>query len=337
VFEVADTQGEIIETSVSNLITALRDSVILTVVVIFLILARVRATPIMFVSGYSQKILRPLTVVLSLALLSSYVVSVTVIPLLAPKFMKSGHGASRPERVVEKITAFWLLPLQQFFVGCFRLSTGKWGWFLPFLMLGLLIVSLRQMPLAGQDLMPPMDTGIVKIDFEVWPNSPIAVTEQVVAEMEKHIMAAPGFVRMATVIGSEPGVISFGAERTPQEGLITVHFQNRFEREKSIWEIEADLRKTFSKMPGLKRTDGYDYGATPLSSIAAPIDVMISGPDPRLLNQLAADAEQRLFKVRGLTTLSRSWDWSKKEIAISIDEARLARYGLSPGDVSKYG
>ena len=34
-FEVADTQGELINTSVSNLVTSLRDSVILTVAVIF--------------------------------------------------------------------------------------------------------------------------------------------------------------------------------------------------------------------------------------------------------------------------------------------------------------
>lgn len=421
--EVADTQGEIINTSVSNLISALRDSVLLTVLVIFLVLARIRTTllaavsipftffmtfagmkligyelnivtmtaiilavgllvddaivvienidrhaapgnkslfqasvdgareifladfagtattlavliPIMFVGGYSQKILRPLSVVLSLALFSSYIVSVTVIPLLAPKFMKTGHGANRPERIIEKISMLWLLPLQRFFVCCFRWSSGKWGWLLGFFILGLLLVSLRQMPLAGRDLMPPMDTGIVKINFETWPNSPVEVTEQVVTEMEKRIIALPGFIRMAAVVGAEPGVISFGADRTSQEGLITVHFQNRFEREASIWEIERGLRQSFAKIPGLKRADVYDYGATPLSSIAAPIDVMISGSDPRLLDRLATKVEQRLHTIRGLTSVSRSWDWSKKELAIILDEARLARYGLSPDDVS---
>lgn len=50
VFEVADTQGELIKTSVSNLINALRDSVILTIAVIFLILARIRTTLLAAVS-----------------------------------------------------------------------------------------------------------------------------------------------------------------------------------------------------------------------------------------------------------------------------------------------
>ncbi|MBA3036183.1 MAG: efflux RND transporter permease subunit [Desulfobacterium sp.] len=424
VFEVADTQGELINTSVSNLLTSLRDSIILTVAVIFLLIARMRTTllaaisipftflltfagmklihyelnivtmtaiilavgllvddaivvienidrhvtsgakslfqasvdgtkeifladfagtattltvllPIMFVGGYSQKILRPLSVVLSLALLSSFVISVTVIPLLAPILMKPGKQANRIETALQRFCEFWITPLQNFFIQSFRMATSKWGILILPILIGLLLISLRQMPLVGRDLMPSMDTGIVKIEFEVWPNSTIEQTEIVVKNMEHLIEKVPSFVRMATIVGAEPNVISFGADRTSQEGLITVHFQNRFARTKSIWEIEEGLRKTFRELPGLKRFNVYDYGATPLSSIAAPIDVMISGPDPRILDQLADDVAARLHKIRGLTSISRSWDWSKQEIAIDLDETKLARYGISPKDVSE--
>jgi multidrug efflux pump subunit AcrB len=423
-FEVADTQGELIHTSVSNLLTSLRDSVILTVAVIFLIIARMRTTllaaisipftflltfagmklihyelnivtmtaiilavgllvddaivvienidrhaapgdkslfqasvdgtkeifladfagtittltvlvPIMFVGGYSQKILRPLTVVLSLALLASFVVSVTVIPLLAPKLMKSGHQANRLEILLQRFCEFWITPLQQFFIRSFRMASSKWGLLILPVLIGLLLISLRQIPLAGRDLMPAMDTGIVKIEFETWPNSTIAQTAMVVENIEHLIKQVPGFVRMATIVGAEPNVISFGADRTSQEGLITVHFQNRFERNDSIWEIEAGLREVFRDIPGLKRFNVYDYGATPLSSIAAPIDVMISGPDPKILDQLADEVSTRLYQVRGLTSISRSWDWSKQEIAIDLNETKLARFGISPNDVSR--
>ncbi|MBL0715488.1 MAG: efflux RND transporter permease subunit [Desulfosarcina sp.] len=423
-FEVVDTQGELINTSVSNLLTSLRNSIILTVAVIFLIIARMRTTllaaisipftflltfagmkfihyelnivtmtaiilavgllvddaivvienidrhaatgdkslfqasvdgtkeifladfagtittlsvlvPIMFVGGYSQKILRPLTVVLSLALLASFVISVTVIPLLAPKLMKPGRQANRIETVLQRLCEFWITPLQDFFIRSFRLASSKWGLIILPILIGLLFISLRQMPLAGRDLMPAMDTGIVKIEFETWPNSTIEQTEMVVESMERFIKHVPGFIRMATIVGAGPNVISFGADRTSQEGLITVHFQNRFERAESIWEIEAGLRETFRDMPGLKRFNVYDYGATPLSSIAAPLDVMISGPDPRILDQLADEVSSRLHQVRGLTSISRSWDWSKKEIAVDLDETKLAHYGISPKDVSE--
>jgi multidrug efflux pump subunit AcrB len=422
-FDVADTQGELIKTSVSNLLSALRDSVLLTVAVIFMLMARGRITllaaisipftffltfagmtligyelnmvtmtaiilavgllvddtivvienidrhmapgdtppdqaarngvreifmadfagtattlavlvPIMFVGGYAQKILRPLAVVLSLALLASFIVSVTVIPLLAPKLIKAGHHANRVERFIDTLTGWWLLPLERFFVRCYRLSTGRLGFLFPLVLIVLLLVSLRQMPLVGRDLMPAMDTGIVKIEFETWPNSTLSVTEQVIRDMEAVILSTPGFVRMAVMVGSEPGVISFGADRTAQEGLATVHFQNRFERDQTIWAIEAELRHRFNGMPGLKQVRVYDYGATPLSSISAPVDVMIEGPDPLVLDRLARDVEKRLGEVRGLTALARTWDFSKQEIAIDLNRARMAHYGLTEGDVS---
>ncbi|MFH2067289.1 MAG: efflux RND transporter permease subunit [Pseudomonadota bacterium] len=423
-FEVADTQGELINTSVSNLLTSLRDSILLTVAVIFLILARMRTTllaaisipftflltfagmklinyelnivtmtaiilavgllvddaivvienidrhaapgeksllqaaidgtkeifladfagtattltvllPVMFVGGYSQKILRPLTVVLSLALLSSYIVSVTVIPLLAPKLMKPGRQANRIEVLLERLCNFWMIPVQQFFVAGFRLVASRWGLLLSPILLGLLLISLRQMPLAGRDLMPAMDTGIVKIEFQTWPNTTLEQTEATVEDMERIIQGLPGFVRMSVIVGAEPNVISFGADRTPQEGMITVHFQNRFERSQTIWKIEEELRRAFRNLFGLKRVNVYDYGATPLSSIAAPIDVMISGPDPQVLDRLADEAVTRLHGVRGLTSISRSWDWSKREIAVVLDQTKLSRYGVSLNDISQ--
>jgi len=197
------------------------------------------------------------------------------------------------------------------------------------------VLSLRQMPLVGRDLMPPMDTGIIKIFFETEPNTVLARTEEIVNQMEKVIRKTPGFVRMATMVGSEPKVISFGAERTPQQGLITVHFVDRFHRKKSIWEIEEDLREAFSRIPGLKYVHVYDYGATPLSSIAAPVDVMISGPDPAILDQLAEEVRSRLYRVKGLTSISRSWDMEKREVHLRLDLERLSRYGLSPTSLAQ--
>ncbi len=177
-FQLADTQKNIITTSISNMTDALRDAIIMTIAVIFLILANLRLSllaaisipftycltfaamyvlgyelnivtltaiivavglllddaivvidnierhyhtlqepikeavlnglkeimladwagtyttvivllPIMFIGGYVQKILRPFTVVLSLSLLASYIVSVTVIPILAPYIIQS--------------------------------------------------------------------------------------------------------------------------------------------------------------------------------------------------------------------------------------------------------
>ena len=420
---IVDTSGDIIQTSIQNMLSALRDAVLLTVAVIFLLLARTRATaltvvsipftflltfagmrlfglelnivtmtgiilavgllvddsivvienierhfrktgvdgrqasrtgtreiyladfsgtlttiavllPIMFVGGYTQEIMRPLALTLSLALIFSYLVSITVIPLLAPYLLGSSRLEDKIARVLDWVSSRILGPVQAFFVRVYSLGSRMRWLFIPAGVL-VLIVSMRQMPLAGKDLMPPMDTGIVIVEFQTSPGMPVQQTQEVVHEMEDVIAGYPGFVRMAAVGGAEPGVISFGAERTAQEGRLTAHFVDRFARDTSIWDIEAELRQAFGELPGLKEVNVFEYGATPLSSISAPVDVQIAGPDPKVLDRIAAEVEDRMWGVPGLTGVSRSWDKSSEDVKLVLDHRRMAAYGISASDVSR--
>ena len=53
--------------------------------------------PIIFIGGYVQTVLRPLALSLTIALVASYIVSVTIIPILAPYIGEGpGETASRP-------------------------------------------------------------------------------------------------------------------------------------------------------------------------------------------------------------------------------------------------
>ena len=422
-FEIADTQQNIIETSISNMVDSLRDAIIMTVAVIFIMLANVRISilaaisipftyfltfcamylfgyelnivtltavivavglllddaivvienierhyhslgkpiyravveglneilladwsgtyttvivliPIMFIGGYVEKILRQFTVVLALALLSSYIVSVTIIPLLAPYIVSGTSKKNRIERVFMLFDRIVLDPIKDFFSSLIHFALRHKVFFImP--AIGLFVVSMRLvMPIAGRDLMPPMDTGIIKIAFETWPDSSLSEVEGVAKGIEKILEAMPGLERVSTVVGSEPGVVSFGTGQIPQQGLITAHFIDRFHRKETIWEIEEEIRRKGAAIPGLKRLDVYDFGATPLSSIAAPVDVMISGPDPRELDRLADEVVERLRTVKGLTTVARSWTMDKKEVLLDVDIERARRYGLDPVTIS---
>jgi multidrug efflux pump subunit AcrB len=151
-----------------------------------------------------------------------------------------------------------------------------------------------------------MDTGIVKIAFETDADSSLEQTEKIARQIEKYLAGFEGLQLLSTTVGSEPGVVSFGTGRVPQQGMITAHFVDRFHRRESIWEIEAKIRKQAADIPGLKSFDVFDFGATPLSSIATPVDVIISGPGPNILDGLADQVVERLNKVRGLTTVTRS-------------------------------
>lgn len=423
--EIADTQGDLIRTSVSNLFSALRSAVFMTVAVIFFFLARMRITllaavsipftflltfagmnilgvelnmvtmtavilavgllvddavvvienierrwnqsgvaqshleaatqgtlqifpaslagtittisvllPIIFVGGYAGKILGPLATVLSMALVASFVSSVTIIPLLAQYLIRPTPQANRIERAVERLQKVLVEPLSDFMIKLFRAGTTRW-FFLAFpLLIVILVIGLRHIPLAGRDLMPSMDTGIVQVSFEAWPNTSVSKTENALDQIQTHVSGLSGFIRSTVAVGSEPGVISFGAENTSQEGVMKIHFVNRFERDASIWEIQKQIMHVFNQIPEFKTVHVYEYGATPLSAIAAPVDVMISGPDPLVLERLAINVENRLGRVAGLKSISRTWDMSKREFIVHIDEKRAQRHGVSSRDAA---
>lgn len=289
--------------------------------------------PIMFIGGYVQKILRPLSTVLALALLNSFVISVTVIPLFAPSFLRGKKEKNRFEKILELFDAYVIGSARKFYVGLLDVGLRHRLLFILVAFL-LLMVSRKLMPLTGRDLMPPMDTGILKVHFETDTDTSLEETERILRKMEDIIAKQDGLIMFDAMVGSEPGVISFGKGRTPQMGLITAHFVDRFHRKESLWDIEDRLRKAFKQIPGIKYVDVYDFGATPLSSIAAPIDIMISGDDPKVLDKLAREVERRLLKVRGITSVSRTWTLDKNEVHFVVDMHKAAVYGLSPVEIS---
>ncbi len=423
-FSIPDTQGDLIELSVGNMLDALRDAVIMTVIVIFLFLADLRGMtlaaisipftylltfaimwligyefnmvtltaviiavgmllddaivvlenierhyhevgtdvheavvggtqevmlaifsgtyatvmvllPIIYIGGFVQTVLRPLSVSLVIALISSYIISVTVIPLLAPFLLKrsDGGGRNRFERIVFRFDELVVEPIRDFYVRLTGVALKHRGLFLlvGFLMLA---ASARQMPLVGRDLMPPMDTGIIKINFETDANTSLEATEKAMSEMERIILSRPEVTSVSSVIGSEPAVISFGAGRLPQQGQITVHLVDRFHRDATMWDIENDFRDRFHRIPGLTSVDVFDFGATALSTIRASVDVMISGPDIQELDHIGKEVERRLREhLRGATSITRSWTLDSVEVQFRADPEKLALYRISPAAV----
>ncbi len=294
--------------------------------------------PIMFVGGFVQRTLRPLTTTLSIALISSYVVSITLIPLLAPWIIKStGRKEYLVIRALNWIARIFQVQfvnrLRDFFIGTFEfVHRFKWI-FLPALFV-LLPLSMKQMKVVGRDLMPPMDTGIIKIRVETESDSSIERTEAVLSEIEKRILREKGLISELGYIGSEPGLITFGKGRTPQQIDFTVNLVDRFHRKKKIWEIEDRLRDAIRAMPGVKYADVYDFGATPLSSISSTVDVEIAGNDFTALDRAAEKVAGELIKRPGFKSVSRTWKMDREEYHLFFDRQKCARFGLTPMDVS---
>jgi multidrug efflux pump subunit AcrB len=291
--------------------------------------------PIMFIGGYVQTVLRPLTVTLSVALISSLVVSVTLIPLFAPLILRP--GARDPLGWLLRPFTRWVLePLKRLY-----LRLVAWGLdhraLVLILFFGLFVVSASQMRMLGREIMPLMDTGISHITLEAQVDTDDHGMARLLDQAEAAIRAeipSDWLISYSSVVGSEPGVKSFGAQRLLQQAEITLNLVNRFRRDRSLYDINEGLRQRLRKIPGLISANVAVFGATPLSTIRANVDVMLSGPDPAVLDRLAGQVEKRLRNLPGLTGMERSWQSGAKRIELNVDPARARLYGLSAGEIA---
>ena len=295
--------------------------------------------PILFVGGYPQTVFRPLTSTLLLALAASYVISITAVPLLSMKILQLDQPLLlRVEAFFHRMTSAVLNTIQQFFATAVDAALNRKGIaFLYFAtLLVLFAVSMKLvMPTVGRELMPPMDTGGVKINITTDPNLPIEASQKIVVEVNRIVAESGKLDRLSSSIGSEPGVLSIGSGSGIDHIAVTATYVNRYERKETIWDIEHQLRRKLSGIENIKQLDVVDYGATALASIRANIDVKLSSPSFSDLVQAGDLVEKALYKTGGVVSVSRTWDMDKTVYNLDIDKKRAALYGLNGADINR--
>lgn len=292
--------------------------------------------PIVFIGGFVQTVLRPLSVTLMVALASSFVVAVTIIPLLTPWLLKP--GARDPLRApLRRFDTHVIQPLKRFYAVAVTWALGHPKRVLLVALL-LTLASLRQMPVVGRELMPLMDSGITQVSFEAQPDTDAAGMQRIARGVDNAIRASvkpKWLISTSTVIGAEPQDKSFGAARTFQQGLTTINLVDRFHRNETIFQLNQEIQRRVRAIPGVIDANAVVYGATPLSSIRGSVDLMVSGPDWHVLDRIAGDLEQRLQNVGGLAGFERSWQGGSQRLQLDVDPAKAASYGLTPAAIAQ--
>ena len=295
--------------------------------------------PLMFVGGFPQKIFQPLIMTLIIALLISFFLAITFIPKLSESLYKNGTGKTKFELWFNKIYSKSFGRMVEPYVNVIKFSNGKNRvWRRIALTLGvviLLALSMKTiMPTIGRDAMPPMDTGIIKAQVMFSSNATVNYAENKIEPFVKWLHQQPWVTKSSVAFGNELGVLSLGSGNLPAEATITIYCVNRFDRKMNVWQIEDIIRDKLSHLEGIKKNDVYDFGATALSTIKATLDVRIKSPTVDGLAEKSHEVKNALKDIKGLTSLSTSWDKDFSEIVLNIDENKALSYGITPYEIA---
>jgi len=294
--------------------------------------------PVMFAGGYTQQTMRPLNLMISSTIVASLLVSMTVIPLVASRMI--GRREGRVGHAVNKgLSPFgrWVERRAEGITHVTRFLLRHRGWTI-LVALAFFVFTMRVIaPLNGNELMPHMDTGVGIISFDTPTQYSPAQVGEVAQRVEKMVReTTEGLKWVSTTIGSEPGQISFGGGgETVQSANMMITLVDRKHRKASIWDMEELWRDGLRKVEGVRTFHVTEFGATPLSTTKAPLDLVISGPDDRVLDRLADEVIATLHGVKGLTDVRRSWYIDKQEQNLIVDSDLARLYGLTPADVSQ--
>ena len=296
--------------------------------------------PLMFIGGFPQKIFRPLVETLIVALIVSYFLSITFIPILSEWLYKNGTQRTKFELLISKIYPNTIGRFIAPFVAILKFTNGeKFRVLRRVVLIGggvfIMMISLKNvMPSLGRDSMPPMDTGIIKAQVMFSSNDTVDSAEKRLQPVLHWLKEQPWFVMSSVAFGTEPGVLSLGSGNLPTEATITVNAVNRFERKETIWQIEEALREKIAQLQGVKRSDVFDFGATAVSTIKAPLVLRLKSPTLDGLAAYSHKVEDDIKDIHGLTSLSRSWDKDFMEVELDIDENKALSYGITPYQIA---
>ncbi len=289
--------------------------------------------PIALAKSTTGEYTKALFQVVTITLLCSWVLSLTMIPLLCVLFLKIKQKAAE-EGTFD--TPFYARYRQALLLALRRP--------LPTLVLvGLVFFgALKLFGLVPVIFFPPNERATLQAELRLPTGSPLAATEELVRQVEAFIQSEL-LISPQRVADGEPGVVNFssflgeGAPRfilssspepdSPEYAFVLINTTTR----EYVDEAVAQLRKFCADFPGLKAK----IDPLPLGPPAAnPVEVRIAGRDEDLVFELVDRVKQKLTELPGTRGIADNWGARSKKILVRIDEARAQRAGVTNQDVA---
>ncbi len=280
--------------------------------------------PILALEGIEGKMFGPLAFTVAIALLSSLVLSVFVIPVLCSVILKAQPEKESP--IMRRIAQAYQPALQFCMNRRKQVIAGASV---------LLILSLVLVPRLGTEFIPIMDEGAFDMDVALLPGVSLAKAmeiNQVVAQKLK------GFQELQTVVSrtGQTGVAldTRGVDKTGYVGVLRP--KNEWKSGLSQEELTAKMRKAMETIPGI----GFGF-SQPIqcridelvAGTRAQLIVRLFGDDMDVLKAKADEMARVLSKIKGATDLLTEKVTGQSYLTIEIDRPRIARYGINISDI----
>ncbi len=283
--------------------------------------------PMLWIPGSLGEYIRSLPIVVSVTLLASYLIAMTVSPLLLSVLLPArtagvaswrplGPLARRYRRLVAWCVDHWTVTL----------GTAA----------AALAGSLALLPSIGTQFFPPGYRDQFYVHVWLPEGSPIAATDAVTREVEAAILRTSrkdGAERLAGTVsfvgyGGPRLFLSANPEQEiPNYAHVVVNTSGPDVTAAWVEELRAEV----SKIPGARiEVRPYDLGP----GVKNPVEFRLSGEDGAVLRREAAQWVRLFRDTPGSMNAYHNWHNAGYQIQVDVDEEAASRAGVTNADVA---
>ena len=300
--------------------------------------------PVTFLYGVSKFLFTSLAVAVVLALFSSYLIAVTVVPLFCSRFLRdedSHHDGEGKHTLMQRFNNAFNRSFERMLNVYSRVVDKALR--RPVLVLGgtglLFALSLLLYPRLGVAFFPRTDAGQFVINIKAPSGTRLEVTAEEVAKVETIIreeVDKDDLDMVVSNIGVTPDYSAIYTSNSAQH-TATVQASLKEGHKGGSYEYMAKVRARLAKdMPQLSTffQSGGLVDAVLNLGLPAPIDLQISGANQAGALRVATRLAEQIRAIPGVSDVYIPQDLDYPAIRLDVDRTRASQLGLTQREVT---
>lgn len=281
--------------------------------------------PIFSFQKVEGKLFSPLAFTLGFALLGALLFTLTLVPVLSSMLLK--------QNIKEKKNCFLdfiYRNFNAFFTLCHHHRKG-----VIFISIVVMIAGISSFALLGTEFLPEMNEGSIYIRATLPQSISLNESVKVANQLRSKVSVFPEVKEVLTQTGRpNDGTDATGFYNI--ELFVKIYPEKDWKSRKSKEELINDISRKLSVYPGIDFNFSQpisDNVEEAVSGVKGAIVAKVYGKDLYESERIADKIAKTMKPIRGITDLGVIRNIGQPELQIDIDEAKLARYGVSKDDV----
>jgi cobalt-zinc-cadmium resistance protein CzcA len=280
--------------------------------------------PILSLEGLEGKMFTPLALTVAIALLSSLVLSIVVIPVLCALVLRPGP---EKESIIMRGARAAYRPLLAWAMKNRGVVVSMAG--------AALVAALLVVPHLGTEFIPIMDEGAFDMDIQLLPGISLDKALDITNLIEKRLKRFPELTTIISRTG-QTGIAleARGVDKTGFTGILLPRSQWTSAADRD--ELTEKMREAIADIPGVAFSFSQPIQCRIDELVAgtrAQLIVKLFGDDMDVLSRKAEEIGAALRTVRGTADLVLERVGGQPYLTINIDRNRIARHGVNVNDV----